>query len=328
MSASVVNPHRVPRTDSCGRHALGIRVAAGPGVCNAHVTEEEGVQRRPWPASGEDEDWWRSDSADQHAPPAEPATPVEPPARPFTEAPRTATPPAPPRQPAAEAPPPVIPLVRPLPPPPDPELEPDPEPEVAAPAAEEAPRFATVTVPVQRLPAATPAQRPRRVPRQHRYRRGHWIGLPALVVLASMGAFFAWVSAEPFWLTMGHGHNGLATVVRAPGSEMCQARFVADGEAFVADTVNLAGLTLPACTEGTTVPARMVSAKAQRAYATDAAGFNLRWGLGFGLVLLCGLAIMSITGAVRFTGWQRATSVGLSLTAPLAVTVAMLVAAY
>jgi hypothetical protein len=113
-----------------------------------------------------------------------------------------------------------------------------------------------------------------------------------------------------------------------PAWRACQARFTADGGAFVMSTVDLAGLALAACTEGTTVPARMVSADASRAYATDAAGLNLRWGLGFALVLLCGLAIMWITGAMRFTGWRRATLVGLSLTAPVAVTVAMLVGAY
>ena len=63
-----------------------------------------------------------------------------------------------------------------------------------------------------------------------------------------------------------------------------------------------------------------------RAYATDEAGLFLRWGSGFGLILVCGLLIVWVTGATRFTGWRRVTSIVVSLAAPLATLIALLTA--
>jgi len=152
------------------------------------------------------------------------------------------------------------------------------------------------------------------------------LAIPALVVLALAGAFFAWVSAEPFWLAVGHGSTGTATVVVA-GTD-CRATFVADGNAFSASTVDLSGVDTQSCMVGARLPARMVSATSTRAYAVDPAGLNLRWGLGFGLVLVCGLMIAAFTGAGRYRGWRRAASVGVCLAGPIVIAAALIAAAY
>ncbi len=82
------------------------------------------------------------------------------------------------------------------------------------------------------------------------------------------------------------------------------------------------------CPDGATVAAYMVSAQGERAYATDQTGLNLRWSIGFGLVLLCGLAIAGVTSLGRLSGWRGTVCAGLSVAAPLVVTVAMLGVTY
>jgi hypothetical protein len=67
-------------------------------------------------------------------------------------------------------------------------------------------------------------QPPRRKPRAP-HRAGP--GLIALITLGFVAAFFSWVSAEPFWLAVGHGDPGVATVERCSGSgvvQRCTAR--------------------------------------------------------------------------------------------------------
>ena len=44
------------------------------------------------------------------------------------------------------------------------------------------------------------------------------VGLAALLVFALLGGFFGWVSADPFWLSVGHAERGTATVSRCAGS--------------------------------------------------------------------------------------------------------------
>jgi hypothetical protein len=106
----------------------------------------------------------------------------------------------------------------------------------------------------------------------------------------------------------------------------CQAQFVADGQSFVVSSVDLYGV--PECPAGKAVPAWMVSADSSRAYAGDADSLAVRWGIGFCLILLCGLALAWITGAGRHDGWRQLAALGTSLGAPLALTAAVLIAAY
>jgi hypothetical protein len=72
----------------------------------------------------------------------------------------------------------------------------------------------------------------------------------------------------------------------------------------------------------------MVSVRADQAYATTPLGLHVRWLTGLGLVLLCALAIVWLTGAARFAGWRRGVAVGLGLGGPAALTIAMLTAAF
>jgi hypothetical protein len=180
------------------------------------------------------------------------------------------------------------------------------------------------------MPAGVPAQRtsppapPAAKPRRRRQPPRPSVSLPALVVLALATSFFAWISAEPFWLAVGHGHTGTATLIPAPGG--CRASFVADDGSFKVSSVAVGGLR--ACPEGATAPGQMVSEKSGRVYITDAAGLHARWSIGFGLVLLCGLGIAAATGGGRLPGWRGTTAAALSLAAPALVTVVMLALAY
>ena len=181
------------------------------------------------------------------------------------------------------------------------------------------------TVPIQRVsPPPQPGPVARRRSRRSTVPPRPALSLAAVVALALTAAFFAWVSAEPFWLAVGHGHPGTATIFSAPNG--CRARFVADDATFTVSTVGVAGLG--SCPDGTKAPAHMVSADGKRAFVTDQGGLDARWSIGFSLVLLCGLGIAAATGAGRLPGWRATATVGLSLTAPAVLTLVSLATAY
>jgi hypothetical protein len=155
------------------------------------------------------------------------------------------------------------------------------------------------------------------------------VGLVALVVLALLAAFFAWVSAEPLWLAVGHGERGTATVSRCTGSgveQRCVGRFTASGGAFTADDVALLGVGDRQRREGTAMSARMVGPDSHRAYVGDTGTMlHLRWAVGLALVLSCGLGIALATGARRLEGRRaRRGAVFASVAAPLLLVVAFL----
>ena len=200
-------------------------------------------------------------------------------------------------------------------------------------------------VPGQRQPVKAmrpPRARPARPPRPPRNPMRPWLAMPALVLLALATSFFAWVSAEPFWLAVGHGARGMATILPTEATTVdtadpadlgwrtraCRASFIAEGGAFTVSRVVLAGVTGSACTAGTRLPAQMVSADGERAYPVDRGDLTLRWSVGLVLIVLCGLAIMVVTGALRFVGWRRVTTTALSLGAPLLVTFGILAATF
>ena len=170
-----------------------------------------------------------------------------------------------------------------------------------------------------------PAARPRT---PHRTGRS----LLGLIVLALVAAFFSWVSAEPFWLAVGHGRPGLATVARCTGSgvtQRCAGSFTASGDGS-AKRVTLLGISAAARDPGTVVPARMVSPSSRQAYV-GAAGtlLHLRWVLGFALVLLCGLGIAGLTGTRQLeTARARRGALLVSVAGPLLLLGGFLLAAY
>ncbi|HYN95229.1 MAG TPA: hypothetical protein VES42_15385 [Pilimelia sp.] len=155
--------------------------------------------------------------------------------------------------------------------------------------------------------------------------------LVSLVVLSLLAAFFAWVSAEPLWLAVGHGDRGTATVRECTGSgvgQRCVADFRAAG--FAAPRVALVGAPEADRRPGSAVAARMVGADSRQAYASaDGPTLHLRWGLGLLLVLLCGAGIAWATGAGRLA-CRRARRQALigSLAGPLLLAVGFLAAAW
>ncbi|GFJ91192.1 hypothetical protein Prum_048340 [Phytohabitans rumicis] len=188
-------------------------------------------------------------------------------------------------------------------------------------------------MPVQEMPrgSARPPQRvrPGRPPKPPRRPA---TGLIALLVFGLLATFFAWVSAEPLWLAVGHGKTGTATVTECTGAgvgQRCLGEFTATSGAFTAERVRLLGVGEQR-DAGTTVAARMVAADSARAYVDAATSvLHLRWGLGMALVLLCGAGIAWSTGALRLeTRRARRQAAALSVAAPVLVAVAFLAATF
>jgi hypothetical protein len=196
---------------------------------------------------------------------------------------------------------------------------PAPAPPPAAVDVEAAPAKPVVSPVRQTRQPTTPV--PRRDPRHPA------VGLAALVVFALLAGFFSWVSAEPFWLSMGRGKTGTATVSSCTGSGVLQRCLVTvQAAGFQAERVTLVGAQ---GTKGETVQARVVGADARIAYAGDSNGLHLRWLIGLGLVLLCGLGIAWGMGTNRLpTRRTRLAALGTSVAAPLLLFVATLIATW
>ena len=256
---------------------------------------------RPWGTPGPDARWWHGDTGEApEVPPRRPA-----PARHRERAAVLTAPPVappPPQQPAVAEPPAVAALA-----PEKPADEPWPAPKLRA----------------GRLPRmVVRARKPRRV----RQPRRPFPALVALLVLGLLAVFLAWVSAEPLWLSVGHGTPGTATVAtcHAHGVATRCADFTADGGTFLAQRVTLLG-TGPV-RPGAKVPARMVSATGSAAYAGSV---RLRCALGLLGILLCGFGIAWLTGAYRLpTRRARLSALALSLGGPVLLTVVVLAATW
>lgn len=157
-------------------------------------------------------------------------------------------------------------------------------------------------------------------------------GLAGLIVLALAAAFFSWVSAEPFWLAVGHGDPGTATVSRCVGegvTQRCTGSFAAADGRYTVNRVVVLGVEGDATRPGATAPARMVAADSRQAYAGTGPLVHLRWVLGFALVLLCGYGIAGVTGARRLPNARaRQHAVLVSLAGPTLLLAGFLAAAY
>ncbi|GAB1643178.1 hypothetical protein [Krasilnikovia sp. MM14-A1259] len=173
------------------------------------------------------------------------------------------------------------------------------------------------------------------VPPKHRQRepRRPLPGLLALLALAMVAAFFAWVSAEPFWLAAGHDVRGRVRVTQCTGdgvAQRCIGQFsTGDGFSRV-DRVTVLGVTGDQRAGGTVAPARMVNLDSGQAYVGETSLLvQLRWVLGFVLVLMCGFGIAGLTGARRLTARRaRHGALLLSLACPLLLLAGFLAAAY
>ncbi|MCW3840196.1 hypothetical protein ONA70_08815 [Micromonospora yasonensis] len=173
-------------------------------------------------------------------------------------------------------------------------------------------------------------------PRRPRTRRGHppdpLRGLAALVGLSLLAAFFAWVSAGPFWLAVGHSTDGTVVITHCSGSgltQRCRGIFLADGERFVAHGVRVSGVPAERSATGTALPARMTGPDGGTAYADTGVGRHLRWLLGLLLVVACAAGIARWTGATRLPHPRhRRWAVAVALAGPLLITAGFLAAAW
>jgi hypothetical protein len=170
---------------------------------------------------------------------------------------------------------------------------------------------------------------PERRVRQRRVRRprGPVAGLSAMLLIALLAGFFAWTSAEPFWLDMGHRVRGTAKITSCQGAGVlrrCLAEFTRAGDEPVKGT-RLVGLEEP---PGSSMVAQMVPG-GRITYAGNPSGLRVRWAAGLGLVVLCGIVLAWLTGAWRFGRLRdRLTAWTLTAAAPLVLGAAIVIAAY
>ncbi len=148
------------------------------------------------------------------------------------------------------------------------------------------------------------------------------VALPSIVLFALLSAFFSWVLAEPFWLAVGHGTHGTATVSRCVGSGLGQ-RCIGELDGT---RVALLGVPETAAATGSKIEVRRVSTRSDRAYA---GGLFLRWFAGLTMVLACGAGIALATGVLRMRDRRdRLAALCTSLAAPLLVTIGFLAASF
>ncbi|MGY0003385.1 hypothetical protein [Micromonospora sp. I033] len=157
-------------------------------------------------------------------------------------------------------------------------------------------------------------------------------GLSVLLSLSLLAAFFAWVSAGPFWLAVGHATSGTAVITDCTGgglTQRCRGIFLADGERFRAHGVRVSGVPADRSATGSVLPARMTGPAGGTAYADAGAGRHLRWLLGLLVVAGCAAGIARWTGATRLPDPRhRRWAVGVALAGPLLITVGFLASAW
>ncbi|MCG5470499.1 hypothetical protein LADH09A_004449 [Micromonospora sp. LAH09] len=157
-------------------------------------------------------------------------------------------------------------------------------------------------------------------------------GLAALVTLSLVAAFFAWVSAGPFWLAVGHARVGTVVLDGCTGgglTQRCRGTFTAEDGRFVAHGVRVSGVPAGENASGTPVPARMTGPDAGTAYADSGVGRHLRWLPGLLVVLACTAGIVRWTGSARLPGRRhRRWAVTAAIAGPVLITVGFLASAW
>ncbi|MGI5214365.1 hypothetical protein [Plantactinospora sp. CA-290183] len=157
-------------------------------------------------------------------------------------------------------------------------------------------------------------------------------GLAGALLLALLASFFAWVSAEPFWLAVGHGDRGTATVTGCAGvgiGQHCRGDFSAVAGGRTVRDVRLVGVGGDSREAGSRMSARMVP-DSQKAYVgAGTALLHLRWALGLALVLVCAIGTGWVTGALRLADRRaRRRAALVSVAGPLLLAAGFLTAAY
>lgn len=172
-----------------------------------------------------------------------------------------------------------------------------------------------------------------RPPRPPKPQRDPVYGLAGVILFSLLASFFAWVSAEPLWLAVGHGDVGTATVASCTGrglGQHCRGEFTAADGLFKARDIRLIGVEGRHRTASAQVAARMTGADSQKAYVGAGTGpLHLRWSLGLGVILLCSTGVGWAAGALRLSERRyRRPAALISLAGPLLLTVGFLAAAY
>ncbi|MET8306405.1 hypothetical protein [Micromonospora sp. NPDC005173] len=157
-------------------------------------------------------------------------------------------------------------------------------------------------------------------------------GLAALVLLSLVTAFFAWVSAGPFWLAVGHARVGTVVIDKCIGGELtqrCRGIFMADDGRFLAHGVRVTGVPAGKNAAGTALPARMAGPDGGTAYADTGMGRHLRWVPGLLVILACAAGITRWTGSTRLAGRRnRRWAVSAAVAGPALITLGFLAAAW
>ncbi|WP_373861307.1 hypothetical protein, partial [Micromonospora noduli] len=157
-------------------------------------------------------------------------------------------------------------------------------------------------------------------------------GLAALVVLSLVAAFFAWVSAGPFWLAVGHARTGTVVIDDCSGGGLtlrCRGLFTAEDGRFIAHGVRVSGVPVDQSTAGTALPARMTGPDSGTAYADVGVGRHLRWLPGLLVVVACTGGIVRWTGSARLPGRRhRRWAVAAAIAGPTLITIGFLAAAW
>ncbi|WP_406059719.1 hypothetical protein [Micromonospora sp. NBC_00860] len=157
-------------------------------------------------------------------------------------------------------------------------------------------------------------------------------GLAALVGLSLAAAFFAWVSAGPFWLAVGHARTGTVVIDDCSGgglTQRCRGIFTADDGRFIAHGVRVSGVPVEESAAGTPLPARMTGPDSGTAYADVGVGRHLLWLPGLLVVLGCTAGIVRWTGSSRLPGRRhRRWAVAAAIAGPMLITVGFLAAAW
>jgi hypothetical protein len=183
------------------------------------------------------------------------------------------------------------------------------------------PRVAAPHVP-ELLPWA-PAARPAHARRIPGPVRNPAAGLPVLILAGLIAAFLGWVSAQPFWISVGAGTAGTVTISSCAHGR-CTGSFsgsVSGGD-FTADGVRLSSVPGELRKPGSTVAAHMLTPGSGWAYAGRPAGLALRWQIGLAIVLGSAIAAGAATGirGLRSCGRRRQLLLwAMTLAGPLAL---------
>ncbi|MFF0367044.1 hypothetical protein [Micromonospora sp. NPDC005087] len=157
-------------------------------------------------------------------------------------------------------------------------------------------------------------------------------GLAVLVLLSLVAAFFAWVSAGPFWLAVGHARVGTVVIDDCTGgglTQRCRGIFTADDGRFLAHGVRVGGVPAGRDVPGTALPARMAGPDGGTAYVDTGVARHLRWLPGLLVVLGCAAGIARWTGATRLPGRRnRRWAVAVAVAGPVLITLGFLAAAW